>query len=188
MPALRSSTASAVQSGRDRSGQKDSCAGVEPGRGRTCHGRRRAAGKLAGARAGRAERLGRGDRATLARRSRGAWNGLACRPRGNPRRHTPPLKPLLIQPAALRDARDAAAWYRERNLEVSERFLTEVQRTFELIERFPATGARVPLVAGRARRLPVDDFPYHVVFEELADRVEVLAVAHDRRRPGYWRR
>jgi plasmid stabilization system protein ParE len=71
------------------------------------------------------------------------------------------------------------------NVEVSDRFVAEVERTFELIERFPATGARIPLVAGPARRLPINDFPYHVVFEEFADRIEILAVAHDRRRPGY---
>jgi len=41
-------------------------------------------------------------------------------------------------------------------------------------------------VVGTARRLPVNDFPYHVVFEEFPDRIEVLAIAHDRRRPGYW--
>lgn len=34
--------------------------------------------------------------------------------------------------------------------------------------------------------LPVDTFPYHVVFETFVDRIEVLAIAHDRRRPGYW--
>jgi plasmid stabilization system protein ParE len=97
------------------------------------------------------------------------------------------LKPLLVQAAARRDFRDATAWYRERNPEVADRFVLEVERTFELVERFPATGARIPLVPGKARRLPVAGFPYHVVFEELIDRVEVLAIAHDRRRPGYWR-
>ena len=96
------------------------------------------------------------------------------------------MKPLLIQPPARQDLREAASWYRERNAEVGDRFVAEVERTFQLIERFPATGARVPLVAGGARRLPVSDFPYHVVFKEFADRIEILAVAHDRRRPGYW--
>ena len=57
----------------------------------------------------------------------------------------------------------------------------------ELIETFPATGSHIPLVTGKARRLPLAGFPYHVVFEELPDRVEVLAIAHDRKRPGYWR-
>lgn len=45
--------------------------------------------------------------------------------------------------------------------------------TLELVESFPGTGARIPMVTGKARRLPVAGFPYHVVFEELHDRVEV---------------
>jgi toxin ParE1/3/4 len=97
------------------------------------------------------------------------------------------LKPVLVQALARQDLRDAAAWYRERSPEVAERFLREVQRTLELIESFPGTGARIPMVTGKARRLPVTGFQYHVVFEELPERVEVLAIAHDRQRPGYWR-
>jgi plasmid stabilization system protein ParE len=96
------------------------------------------------------------------------------------------LKPVLVQAAARQELRDSASWYRERNPAVADRFLREVQKTLELVESFPGTGARVPIVTGKARRLPVAGFPYHVVFEELHDRVEVLAFAHDRRRPGYW--
>ncbi len=81
----------------------------------------------------------------------------------------------------------AAEWYREKNADVADRFLREVVQVLELIERFPGTGARIPMVVCNARRLPVNDFPYHVVFEEFTERVEVLAVAHDRKRPGYWR-
>jgi hypothetical protein len=36
------------------------------------------------------------------------------------------------------------------------------------------------------RRVFVRRFPYHVVYIELADRLQILAVAHDRRRPRYW--
>lgn len=97
------------------------------------------------------------------------------------------MKPVLVQASARQELRDSAAWYRVRNQEVADRFVREVERTLELIETFPGTGARIPLVTGKTRRLPVAGFPYHLVFEELADRVEVLAVAHDRKRPGYWR-
>jgi toxin ParE1/3/4 len=98
------------------------------------------------------------------------------------------LKPVLVQSAARQELRDSSAWYRERNPEVADRFVHEVQRTLELIEAFPARGLRIPFVIGKARRLTVAGFPYYIVFEELTDRVEVLAIAHHRRRPGYWRR
>jgi toxin ParE1/3/4 len=97
------------------------------------------------------------------------------------------LKPLLIQRGARRDLEDAASWYRERNPTVAERFVSELQRALELVEKFPTTGARVPMVDTGARRLPINGFPYHLVFQEFDDRVEVLAIAHDRRMPGYWR-
>jgi len=97
------------------------------------------------------------------------------------------LKPVLIQAAARQELHDSTAWYREKNPRVADRFVTEVYKTLEQIEKLPAMGKRIPHVIGSARRLPVARFPYYVVFEEFADRVEVLAIAHNRRRPGYWR-
>jgi hypothetical protein len=38
------------------------------------------------------------------------------------------------------------------------------------------------------RRLAVRRFPYHVVYAEAAQELRVLAIAHDRRKPGYWRK
>jgi plasmid stabilization system protein ParE len=38
------------------------------------------------------------------------------------------------------------------------------------------------------RTCPLRRFPYHVVYVEEATAVLVVAVAHNRRRPGYWRR
>jgi len=98
------------------------------------------------------------------------------------------LKPVLIQTAARQELHETADWYRERNPRVADRFVTEVYKTLEQIEKFPGTGKRIPHVTGSARRLPVARFPYYVVFEEFADRIEILAIAHNRRRSGYWRR
>ena len=99
------------------------------------------------------------------------------------------MKPVRLRKVAKQDLREATAWYAERNAEVAQRFTDEIARTLELIERFSSTGALVPGVADRdVRRLPVHNFPYHVVFITLSDRVAVLAIAHDRRRPGYWQR
>jgi hypothetical protein len=29
-------------------------------------------------------------------------------------------------------------------------------------------------------------FPYHVVYLETSGNLRILAIAHDRRKPGYW--
>ena len=67
------------------------------------------------------------------------------------------------------------------------RFVAEVRQALKHLEQFPETGAFVSGVADPdVRRLPVHNFPYHIVFIRLSRHISVLAIAHDRRRPGYW--
>jgi hypothetical protein len=37
------------------------------------------------------------------------------------------------------------------------------------------------------RRVMLHRFPYFVVFRELPHKIQIIAVAHAKRRPGYWR-
>jgi plasmid stabilization system protein ParE len=98
------------------------------------------------------------------------------------------VKRVRLRSAAKRDLQEATAWYRERNEEVAVRFGHEVAQTLEHLERFPSTGGFVPgLSDPEVRQMPVHNFPYHVIFMRAGDRISVLAIAHDRRRPGYWR-
>jgi plasmid stabilization system protein ParE len=83
--------------------------------------------------------------------------------------------------------REAVLWYRERDPALADRFLYEVYKTLELIGRFPGSGGPVFAVEDRTiRQLPVNDFPYQIVFQRLEHRTAVLAIAHERRKPGYW--
>jgi len=38
------------------------------------------------------------------------------------------------------------------------------------------------------RRVLLDRYPYFVVFRELDDAIQIIAVAHAKRRPGYWKK
>jgi plasmid stabilization system protein ParE len=99
------------------------------------------------------------------------------------------VRPVRLRRAAKRELNEAAEWYRERDPEVAARFLREVFRAIALVESFPLTGGPVFGVDDPdIRQLPVSNFPYHVVFKRLAERIVILAIAHDRRKPGYWRR
>lgn len=78
-------------------------------------------------------------------------------------------------------------WYRDRDPRVADRFAAEAARTLELIEEFPQIGGRVPEVDDHdVRRMPIHKFPYHVIFADLGNRLEVVAFAHNRRRPAYF--
>lgn len=62
-----------------------------------------------------------------------------------------------------------------------------VEAAFELILRFP--DAAPPWKERRDRRvLTLDRFPFTLAYQLRADEVVILALAHHRRRPGYWSR
>lgn len=82
---------------------------------------------------------------------------------------------------------EAARWYESHRSGLGIDFLDAVDEAVDRILEMPGMGSPVPGVPDDAiRRRAVRRFPYHVVYLELRDRLQVLAVAHDRRRPGYW--
>ena len=92
-------------------------------------------------------------------------------------------------PDARAELIDAAAWYEEREPSLGADFFDRVLRVFRGLESADVEGSPVPHVPSRlgARRVHVSRFPYQVVYVERADVRRVVAVAHLRRRPGYWR-
>ena len=86
--------------------------------------------------------------------------------------------------------RHAGAWYESRREGLGLEFFDAVDATIRQALDFPLIGAavsRVPLDLP-VRRLAVRRFPYHVVYLETTDELRILAVAHDKRRPGYWKK
>jgi len=95
--------------------------------------------------------------------------------------------PIRISEEADAEMVEAARWYETHRAGLGVDFLEAVDTAVARIGEIPRMGSAVPGVSDLAiRRRPVHRFPYHVVYMELADRLQVLAIAHDRRRPGYW--
>ena len=84
---------------------------------------------------------------------------------------------------------DAARWYEQRHAGLGMAFLAAVDDAVGTILRWPGAGAPVDGVDDDldVRRQRVRRFPYHLAYLVAADDIYVLAVAHDHRRPGYWR-
>lgn len=64
-------------------------------------------------------------------------------------------------------------------------FAIEVRRLCRLIAKSPDAG--IELRPGVRRRI-LRRFPYSVLYSADDEEVVILAVAHQSRRPGYWRR
>ena len=96
--------------------------------------------------------------------------------------------PVLAELEAEQELQAAALHYEEQRPGLGQRFLDAVAAAEELIRAFPKLGQKVPYVSPEidARRVPVERFPYHVIYLETSSALWILAVAHDRREPGYW--
>lgn len=81
------------------------------------------------------------------------------------------------------------AWYEGKSPGLGLALLDEARECFRLIHEHPGAGSPVPGVEDSvsARRVALRRFPYTVVYLELGGELRVLAFAHTRRRPGYWR-
>jgi plasmid stabilization system protein ParE len=91
---------------------------------------------------------------------------------------------VRFHPAAAQEAESAYDWYADRDLSAAHAFREELQHAVDVVADNPLTWPR----HGRgARRYVFPRFPFSLVYRMRGDEVEVLAVAHGRRRPGYWR-
>lgn len=92
---------------------------------------------------------------------------------------------LVVGPAAEREVEAAARWYEEQAAGLGRAFVDEVIAAFEAIENAPE---RYALLREPYRRTLLVRFPYAIIYKVTATRVYVRAVAHGKRRPGYWER
>jgi len=93
-------------------------------------------------------------------------------------------KSLEIHPAALAELRFALEWYFQRSRLAAEKFAQEVGRVIALASHSPS---RWPLAEHGTRKLVFRRFPFALIYRETATSVQVLAIAHGHRRPGYWK-
>jgi plasmid stabilization system protein ParE len=94
------------------------------------------------------------------------------------------VKPLDLHPEALEEWKSAVAWYLERNETAAVNFVAEVDQAIELIAESPL---RWPKGLHGTRKFVLQRFPFAIVYREREAHVQVLAIAHGHRRPGYWR-
>jgi plasmid stabilization system protein ParE len=85
--------------------------------------------------------------------------------------------------AASFEMNEAAKYYEDRATGLGLVFLTQVE---ESIDQVLANPESCQCEHGEIRRKRLRRFPYSLFYAIETDRIRVLAVAHQKRRPGYW--
>lgn len=85
---------------------------------------------------------------------------------------------------AERELLDSARFYNQESAGVGDRLVDEFLSVMERLCRHPESGARI---SKRLRVTRFRQFPYSVVYKIEDELILVVAVAHQSRRPGYWK-
>jgi plasmid stabilization system protein ParE len=90
----------------------------------------------------------------------------------------------FFHPAAEAEYLEAVAYYESKRPGLGATYLTEFERVVEIICEAPH---RNPVEKHPdVRRMRMKRFPFAVLYRENTGSVQVLAVAHHRRRAQYW--
>ena len=96
------------------------------------------------------------------------------------------MRPTRTTEPASDEFREAVRWYEARRAGLGAEFFDAVAATLTLIEANPAIGQAIS-ADGRTRRALVAKFPYQVVYRVRPSELVIVAIAHLKRRPGYWK-
>jgi plasmid stabilization system protein ParE len=88
-------------------------------------------------------------------------------------------------PAAKDELDSAFEWYFSRSERAGSGFVREVERAVRLIASGPDLW---PAYEADTRRYSLRKYPYSIIYRATAATLQIVAIAHHRRAPGYWRR
>lgn len=92
---------------------------------------------------------------------------------------------LRVLRAAQAEIEAATVWYEHRVTGLGVEYVADVDATLSRIEAMPE---RFPLWHPERpyRKAPLRRFPHLAFYRIVETTIEVVAVAHEKRRPGYW--
>ena len=91
--------------------------------------------------------------------------------------------PVVLTAEAEADLEAAAQWYEQRSAGLGAELVARVRDTLTRIGNNPDL---YPESHAGVRRAALRRFPYGVFYRRRDDRIEVIAVFHDRRDPTGW--
>jgi len=87
-----------------------------------------------------------------------------------------------FHPDALEEAEAARDWYAKRSLVASRAFVSELIRAVEQVIEDPEMW---PLYEKGIRRYVFPRFPFSLIYRTVEDKIQIVAVAHSKRKPRY---
>ena len=91
---------------------------------------------------------------------------------------------IIAHSEAIAELRQAVRYYEEKSPGLGRRFFDEVN---EFIRRIVDHPTRFNERIAGVRRANLKRFPFHIHYLLETDVIAIVAIAHDKRRPFYWK-
>lgn len=95
------------------------------------------------------------------------------------------MKQIVFHPDADAEITEVSHYYEVRKPGLGSDFIGEVERVLDQITANPEAGQRI---GKRVRRKTLWRFPYNLIYAVYPERIRIVACAHQKRRPFYWRK
>jgi toxin ParE1/3/4 len=93
-------------------------------------------------------------------------------------------KTIVYHPQALEELIEAAQFYESRCEGLGDKFLDSIEAGLNFIQENPLV---FPADKRGRRKYIIKKFPYLLIYRVREESIFILAVAHGKRKPGYWK-
>jgi len=95
------------------------------------------------------------------------------------------LRGIIFHPDVDAELVEAARYYETRSPGIGSDLIAEVEHSLAQIAIAPEMYQQI---GKRVRRKPLSRFPYNLIYLVFPDQIHIVAFAHQKRRPFYWRK
>lgn len=96
------------------------------------------------------------------------------------------MKSIILHSEAIAELDAAVSYYEAQKVGLGLDFLTEVEHSLNKLQQNPNLGAAYKISG--LRRYVIQRFPFLIFYTDLEAYIWVVAIAHGKRRPDYWKR
>ncbi|MDA8403072.1 MAG: hypothetical protein M0Z56_02570 [Desulfobacteraceae bacterium] len=90
---------------------------------------------------------------------------------------------LIFHPDIQHEIKENYQWYESKSQGLGEDFITELESAFRIIMEIPDTW---PVISKNFRRYLLNRFPFGIIYQVKKNEIQIVAVMHLSRKPGYW--
>jgi hypothetical protein len=88
----------------------------------------------------------------------------------------------FLEPAHI-EYQDAIDFYNLQSDGLGSKFASEIDNTISIIKNYPEGYSEY---TKHTRKAVVNVFPYNIIYTIYKDYIQVIAIAHQHRKPNYW--